>query len=47
MMFGTDETESRSTIGDIVPGYAYYSGIGYGLAEAMVNLVEWMLARRT
>ena len=31
---------------DFVPGYAYYSGIGYGLAGQLVNLIEWFLGLR-
>ena len=42
-MFEPDEIEGQSMICDLVPGYAYYNGMGYEFAEIIVNLVEWML----
>jgi hypothetical protein len=45
-MFSPKQNENQSTICDFVPGYVYYNEIGYGLAETLVNLVEWMLGWR-
>jgi len=45
-MFSSDEKANQPTICNIVPGYAYYNGIGYGLAETLVNLIDWLLGFR-
>ncbi len=45
-MFSYDEKVKQPTICNIVPGYAYYNSIGYGLAETLVNLIELLLGWR-
>ncbi len=45
-MYSPNQKPNQLTICDFVPGYAYYNGIGYGLAENLVNLIEWLLGLR-
>lgn len=45
-MFNQNQEANQPPICDFVPGYAYYEGIGYGLAENLVNLIEWLLELR-
>jgi hypothetical protein len=45
-MFSPNQNANQPTICDLVPGYAYYNGIGYSLAESLVNLIEWLLGLR-
>jgi hypothetical protein len=45
-MFNSNQKTNQPTICNFVPGYAYYDGIGYRLAEHLTNLVEWMLGFR-
>ena len=34
---------NRSSLCDFVPGYAYYDGIGYSLAEKLADLFEFVI----
>jgi len=45
-MFNRNQKANQPAICNIVPGYAYYNGIGYGLAESLLNLIEWLLELR-
>ena len=45
-MFNQNPKTDYAPICNFVPGYAFYSGLGYGLAEQLVNLVEWLIALR-
>lgn len=45
-MFSSRKIENPPTICNFIPGYAYYYVIGYGLAENLVNLIEWLLELR-
>ena len=45
-MINPNQKANQPTICDFVPGYAYYNGIGYGLAETLNNLIEWLLGLR-
>ena len=41
----TDKSKTQSTpIEHFVPGYGFYKGIGTGLAENLVNLIEFLAA---
>ena len=42
-MFNEDFKNNHAPICDFVPGYAYYNDIGYGLAEVLVDIFEWLL----
>ena len=35
-----------AAICNLVPGYAFYDGIGSKLAEQLVDLVEWVIGLR-
>jgi hypothetical protein len=45
-MIYKDSTNDHPPVCHIVPGYAFYSGIGYGLAENLTNLIEWLIGFR-
>ncbi len=45
-MFNHDYKNDYAPICNFVPGYAFYSSIGYGLAENLVNLFEWLIGFR-
>ena len=45
-MFYRKSENDYAPICNFVPGYAFYSGIGYGLAENLLELVEWLLGLR-
>ena len=45
-MYNQKSNTGYEPICNFVPGYAYYSGIGYNLAEQLVNLIEWFLGLR-
>lgn len=42
-MIYKDSTTDHPPVCHFVPGYAFYSGIGYSLAENLTNLIEWMI----
>ena len=39
-MIYNDSTTRHPSVCQLVPGYAFYSGMGYGLAESLVNCFE-------
>ncbi len=45
-MFNPDQKDKQPMICNFVPGYAFYQDIGFRLAEALVDLVEWLLGWR-
>jgi len=45
-MFKPEQKDQQPMICNFVPGYIYYQDTGFGLAKALVNLVEWMLGWR-
>lgn len=45
-MFNEKSNTDHAPICNFVPGYAYYNGIGYKMAEQLVNLIEWLLGLR-
>lgn len=45
-MIYKDSTTDHPPVCHFVPGYAFYSGIGYGLAENLTNLIEWLIGFR-
>ena len=45
-MYDENYKSNYPPICQMVPGYSYYSGIGTGLAGALVDLVEWMFGWR-
>jgi hypothetical protein len=45
-MYRPNQKDNHPAICDFIPGYAYYNGMGYGLAETLLNLIEWLLGLR-
>ncbi len=45
-MIYKDYKNDKAVICNFVPGYAFYSSIGYGLAENLANLIEWLIDLR-
>jgi hypothetical protein len=45
-MIYKDSTTNHPSVCHFVPGYAYYSSMGYGMAESLVNIIEWLLGLR-
>ena len=43
-MFNDNSYRKPPSICNFVPGYAFYSHIGNGLAETFVNLIELLIA---
>ena len=46
-MHNTNKTGMPTTIASLVPGYAFYSDIGTGLATSLLNTIEWILGLHT
>lgn len=45
-MFYKDSTTNHPPVCQFVPGYAFYNSMGYGMAENLVNIFEWLLGLR-
>ena len=45
-MYNQKSNTGYTPICNFVPGYAFYSDMGYSLAGTLVNLVEWFLGLR-
>ena len=43
-MFAEKSKPQRPPIVQLVPGYGFYNGIGTGLAENLVDLIEFLVA---
>ena len=46
-MFEDNSNKPHSPFCTFVPDYNFYSDIGYGMAETLVNLVEYLLGLRS
>lgn len=42
-MFNSNRHDTHSYTGNLVPGFAFYEGIGNRLAELIVDFVEGMM----
>ena len=45
-MIYKDPITNNPPVCQYVPGYAFYSSMGYGMAENLVNIFEWLLELR-
>jgi hypothetical protein len=45
-MIYKDSKTSHPPVCNFLPGYPFYSSMGYGMAESLVNIIEWLLGLR-
>ena len=42
-MYDSNDSKNHSPICDFVPGHAYYSKIGDGIAESLLSFIEYFV----